>query len=245
MQPLPADAPEVRVEAVEAAPDEGRTWAREDAADIGLIGGGRLKLERGRDVVRFEMPRVPPASDLLHPYLAPAVALWWHWHGREALHAGAVAFGDGAVLIVGRKESGKSTTIAALARAGLTVLADDLSVIVDGRVLAGPRSIDLRSAAEGQVVRDGERVRVDLPPAPASAPIAGTVFLGWGETCSLDVVPAAERLTLLAQERSFYYVGGSPSAVLDLAALPAFRLCRPRELESLPEALELLRRRFG
>jgi hypothetical protein len=49
------------------------------------------------------------------------------------------------VLVFGPKAAGKSTTLAWLAEhLGLTIISDDLAVVVDGAVLAGPRSIDLR-----------------------------------------------------------------------------------------------------
>jgi hypothetical protein len=246
MQPQEPDAPLLKVVAERAAADPRPSSVTEDAADIGLLDGGRIRARRGEPVVRFALPQVPPDGDLLHPYLAPAAALFWQWSGHEALHAGAVDLGGQAVLLIGAKETGKSTTIAHLAERGITVIADDLAVLDDGRVLAGPRSIDLRGAdGAGDVVRDGERTRLTLPAAPAALPVGGCAVLRWGSEVGADPVAPAERVGILASERSFYRLAGDPSAILHLAGLPMIALTRPQERSALEPAAEALLQAFA
>ena len=236
MQPQSRDAPPLTIELSQATADGSPSQLDAVAADLALLGGGRLRARAGDRVVRFALPDAPSHAELLHPYLAPAAALMWQWAGEEALHAGAFELDAGAVLLFGTKESGKSTQLAWLAREqGLTVLADDLAVIDEGRVLAGPRSIDLRGpvASGGVAVRSGERVRVSLPPAPTSSPVACSVLLEWGPELKLSRVPPARRLEVLAGQRTYPPLLGRPGALLDLAARPMFTLARPARLDSL------------
>lgn len=249
MQPQPSDAPLLNVLVEQAPEDRSPSRVDEHEADLGMLNGGRLRATRGEGTVRFSLPAVPPDADLLHPYLAPAAALTWQWDGHEALHAGAIAVGSGAILVIGEKESGKSTTLAWLAQTpGVTVVCDDLAVLRGDSVLAGPRSIDLRpgpSELTGVPVRDGERLRVDLPPAPLAVPVAGSVVLRWGPALAMEPVPAAERIRMLGDERSYYRLQGDPAAILHLAGKPMFTLVRPREASILPAATQALLERFA
>ncbi len=140
----------------------------------------------------FHLGGAPPDEDLLHPYLAPAAALYWQWAGREAIHAGVFEVGGGAILMLGDKEAGKSTTLAWLATQGGTpVLSDDLAVLDGDDVLVGPRSIDLRvgqgtlPGVSEHLVRSGERHRVRLPAASPTLPLAGLVVLDWAPEAEL------------------------------------------------------------
>lgn len=131
-----------------------------ELASIALRGGARLLWRKGEQRVRFEGPE-PIADDaLLHPYLAPAAALLWMSAGAEALHGGVFDCGSGGVLLLGEPGAGKSSTLEWLAsRRSVSVIADDLAVVIDGEVLAGPRCIDLRgnSWSRAVTVRDGTR----------------------------------------------------------------------------------------
>jgi hypothetical protein len=249
MQSLPSDAPRLEVRVTPAT--EGRTPSRvsEREADLRMRNGGRIRARRGEDSVVFSLPGEPTDAELLHPYLAPAAALRWQWDGHEALHAGAIALGERAVLMIGAREAGKSTMLAWLSQVeGVTILADDLAVLNGDGVLAGPRSIDLRpgsSELEGEPVRGGTRVRVDLPPAPLSVPVVGSVVLRWGTTLGMEPVPPRDRIGMLSSERSYYRLDGDPKAILGLAGKPMFTLTRPRETSSLLAAAKALTDRFA
>jgi hypothetical protein len=250
MLPQPPDAPELRIEAMLAEPDDSPSRLDSEVADLALAGGGRLRARKGERLVRFALPELPSDPDLLHPYLAPAAALIWQWAGREALHGGAVETKSGAVLLFGEKEAGKSTLLAWLAREmQLPVVADDLAVIDDGRVLAGPRSLDLREPVAGPAaataVRAGTRKRVDLPPVSPSVPVVGSVLLGWGSRIELDAVAPAERLAIVGSQRTYPPLRGDPTALLELASKPMFTLARPRELEGLVASGRLLMEPFA
>jgi hypothetical protein len=249
----PSQAPVLSIEVQQASPDFAPSLLDGAVADLALQGGGRLRARNGEHAVRFSVPELPPDAELLHPYLAPAAALVWQWAGQEALHGGAVKVAAGVVLVFGAKEAGKSTLLAWLARElGLPVLADDLAVIENGSVLAGPRSIDLREPVDaetsgrgGVAVRGGARTRVHLPPAELSAPVAGSVLLRWDSRVAIEAVPPAERIALLAAQRTYPPLLGDPTALLELASHPMFLLTRPRGLAGLETMARGLIERFG
>ncbi len=247
MQPQEPDAPVLEVVAIRAPADDRPSHLDSKSADIALRNGGRLRARRDEDMVRYFLPSVPSDADLLHPYLASGAALAWQWRGCETFHAGVFATPAGAVLLFGEKESGKSTTLAWLAQhRTVPVVADDLAVIASGRVLAGPRSIDLRTAPSwpGVEVRRGERIRVGLPDAPSPLRPAGAVMLAWGDEVTFAAVPARQRLSMLAGQRSYPTLGGNGVALLDLAAAPMFTVVRPRDPSALAAVSDALLDRF-
>ena len=249
MQAVPDGSPPLRVEKTR---DAGRNLERSTldgtAADLQLVGGGRLRMRRRDERAVFSFRELPPDEDLLHPYLAPAAALAHLWAGREALHGGAFATAAGAFALLAEKEGGKSTTLAWLAlKHGLPVLADDLVVLRSGAVLSGPRCLDLRGTLDGldldtaQMVRNGERLRLSLPPAPSEAPLVGSVVLRWGARTRLDEPAAADRLRELLPHRMYGdRLDGDQPALLQVAALPMLIVIRPRGEEGLREAARAL-----
>jgi hypothetical protein len=251
MQRVSCDAPVLTVACIQRAAAPVPSHVDADSADIHLqaLADARMRIERRSGRVTYLFPRTPAQADLLHPYLLPAAALAHAWCGREALHAGAFCTTAGAVIVLGDKEGGKSSTLAWIARElELPVQADDLVVLQGGAVLAGPRCIDLRTPTatrygalwSGDPVRLGSRLRLSLPQAVAAAPVIGCTVLGWGQRLRLAPVPPAGRLRLLAPQR---FVGGldaDPVAILDLAALPMLHLQRPPSLDGLPATAEAL-----
>jgi hypothetical protein len=243
-----ADAVRLEVETALGAVDESPHELDEHSANLRLPGGGRLRMDREEHVARYSLPAEVSAAELLHPYLTGACALVWQWSGCEALHAGAFEVGDGAVLLFGGKEAGKSSTLAWLAgECGAAVLSDDLAVIEGGRVLVGPRCIDMRpgsgvaAGAPGpEVMRGRERLRVDLPDAPGPVPVRAGVVLRWGDALSVASVPVGERLALIAAQRMFPPLAGDPGTLLELVALPMLALTRPRDAEQLPAGVDAL-----
>lgn len=249
MQSQPTDAPsfsiEVDVDASvaetgETPPDPSRIWLTSDSAQVPLVGGGHLAMERGDGRACFTLSFQPTDDELLHPYLAPAAALFWQWAGKEALHAGVFAVGDNAVLMVGNKEAGKSTTLSWLAAEGVSILSDDLAITDGATVKAGPRAIDLRPDADSplplpatRTVR-GDRQRLELPPSPDDLRLRGVVHLQWGTQLEFTPVSPQERLTLLSRQRTFYGIPANPVTMLDLGALPAIQASRPRDMGQLP-----------
>lgn len=63
------------------------------------------------------------------PLLGPVMALLLHLRGMLVLHASAIGVGDQAVVFMGDKGAGKSTTAAAMIAAGHPLLTDDVVAI--------------------------------------------------------------------------------------------------------------------
>ena len=118
----------------------GRFWlAADDVA--------RYYVEDGRRIV------VEPAGGnaqaiglfLIDPVLAAVLMQ----RGVVPLHASAIAAGTGAVLFLGHSRTGKSSLLAAFAKRGYGMLADDVTGVVvrDGRAVAQPAFPNMRLRA--------------------------------------------------------------------------------------------------
>ena len=242
--PVDGEAPPAyRVEAVVGRPPPGPEHVDDGTAELRLRNGGRVLIDRRASTVRYEVPHPVRPDELVHPYLAPAAAVIARWLGRESVHAGAFAVGDRALGVVGTREAGKSSTLAWLALAGTEVLCDDL-LVIDGRAaFTGPRSIDLREDAAARlgageeigVTGARERWRLRLAAAGDRRELAGFVFLTWGDDVSVRPLGVAERLERIAPQRGVRREPLRQDAVLDLAAMPAWEISRPRSWASLPE----------
>lgn len=246
--PSPGPAwPEIHVVRgrVERQPD--RTRVDADAAEVRLIDGGSLVLDRfaRRAIV---LTRTPLSDeDLVHPYLAPVASYFAGWLGRHTLHAGGVCIDGTAFAVVGAKEAGKTTTLAWLATQGFDVLADDMLVIDDGQALAGPRALDLRPDAVGELGLLGRtrenrtrgRERLEFAPVAPEVPLGGLLFLDWGDNVALTPLQPSERLQRIAAATSPRRPRGERAPV-DLARFPAWELRRPRSVAALPEVLDRL-----
>lgn len=180
-----------------------------------------------------------------HPLLSPVAVTFNRWHGREAYHAGCFVAGDRAWILVGHRNAGKSTLLAALAASGTAVLSDDI-VVTDGTfVHAGPRCVDLRQRLPGvsaplRTVRDGTRLRLGLDPAPSRVRLRGWIFLGWDASSTVVPVAAGDLLQRVAARRLQPAQPSDPTTLLRLATLPAWDVRRPREWTSLGSVVAAL-----
>ena len=68
-------------------------------------------------------------EDLTAYLYGPVLGFVLRSRGRLAMHASCVRLGDGAVLLAGSPGAGKSTTAAALAMRGMTIVSDDLTAL--------------------------------------------------------------------------------------------------------------------
>ena len=243
------DWPQVDVEWVGPLPDPPDTghFSADDAV-LPLLSGGHGVLDRHHRRARFHKPRPADGHELAHPCLSAVGLVFARWDGRIALHAGAVLFEGVAWGVLGAREAGKSTILAGLAQAGHAVLSDDLLVLEGRQAFCGPRTIDLRSETAGRLdgaglvtVRQGERKRLLLSPAPTTAPFGGFVVLGVGDAVSATPVPAAERLGALSEHLTLKQAGLPAKGLLELVGLPMWRVDRSRAWADLPVLMDLLR----
>ena len=228
-------------------PPEMGHFSAHDAV-LPLLSGGHVVLTRHPRRARFHKPRPADGHELAHPCLSAVGLVFARWDGRIALHAGAVLFNGVAWGLLGAREAGKSTILAYLAQAGHAVLADDLLVIEGRHTFCGPRTIDLRPETAARLdgvdlvtVRRGERQRLLLPSAPATAPFGGFVVLGVGDAVSVTPVPAAQRLGALSGHLTLQQAGLPGDGLLELVGLPMWRVDRSRAWADLPLLLDRLR----
>jgi hypothetical protein len=217
-------------------------------AELRLVEGASAVLERAEGRVTFFSPRQLADEALVHPYLAPVASVFAHWAARESLHAGAVIVAGSAWLLLGEKGSGKSSLLATLAGEGVPILADDLIVTAESHAYAGPRVLDLRAPAARALgvgtaigkVGARERWRLELDGIAPTAPLGGLVFLAWGDEERADPLRPSDALLRLTRHRAVRVPPARPEALVELAALPAFTLSRPRRWESLGDTARRL-----
>jgi hypothetical protein len=247
---VPADPrwPEFTVTARVAEPPVRPERIEEDRAEVRLRTGGRIEIDRRAGTIAYVVPYELSAEELVHPYLAPAATAVARWLGREALHAAAFAV-DGRVWgLVGARDSGKSSTLAALAREGAGVVCDDMLVVDESTPFPGPRAIDLREDPARRLgvgeplgmVGARERWRWRVPSVDGPLELAGWVFLDWGETIEVQSIPSVERLHSLFRHRGIMRPPTNPGLLVELAALPTYELRRPRSWASLAATCDRL-----
>jgi hypothetical protein len=223
-------------------------WMNDRAAALLLQNAGEIALDRDRAEAVFRLPRPVGTAELVHPLLAPAAAVVGYWLGRESFHAGAFVSAGKAWGLVGDRETGKSTTVAALALKGVPIVCDDMLVLDDVRARAAPRSVDLREESAEQlgvgealgVVGARERWRLRLDGVEDALPLGGWIFLSWSDDTAVSPVPPSRRLELLHASRGVRVPPHDPAALLELSALPGWEFRRPRRWNDLDDGLNRL-----
>jgi hypothetical protein len=228
------------------------------AATYRLATNGFVRVDRATGDCTLGFPpgtSSPGAAELLHPYLCLPLATIRHWSGSDVFHAGGFVVDGAAWLVPGMKGAGKSTLLATLATLGVPVLADDLAVVHDGDVFAGPACIDLRDDAARAlgvgvdlgVVGSRRRWRVELPPTPIRVPLAGWLELDWDDDVGLRPLPVDKRVQMLLANVALRPAPPRPTELLALASLPGYTLVRPPDVGQLRSVarrlLDLLERR--
>jgi hypothetical protein len=112
--------------------------------------GGRIAIDAGHATIR--VPAAERHVAVLDAILVHLLA-GLHRSGILAIHAGAVAIGDRAVLIAGPSGAGKSTQVAALLRHATGFATDELALIApdDRTVLPYPRALHVGPATRALV----------------------------------------------------------------------------------------------
>jgi hypothetical protein len=103
-------------------------------------GVARYLLRNGNEILVDAAPNADD-GDVRARLLGPAFGALCFQRGIVPLHASVIDFADGCVAFIGAKGAGKSTIVAALARRGHQVIADDicrLQIRDDGTLLAWP-----------------------------------------------------------------------------------------------------------
>lgn len=219
----------------------------ESSAELQIQNGGQIHIDRRAGRATFMTPRPTRIEELVHPYLARVAAVTAYWLERESFHAGALVSDGGVWGLLGERTSGKSSMLAWLALQGLEIVSDDMLILSDGHVFAGPRSLDLRGDAAASlgageplgVAGGRERWRIKLGPVGEGLPLRGWIFLSWGADLAMQRLTASERIARLATHRGVRLPPRN-AALLDLAMQPGWELTRPRGWDVLGRSAELL-----
>ena len=116
-------------------------------------------------------------------------------------------------------------------------------------MFAGPRSIDLRTEAANELgageylglIGTRERWRLRLGPVASELPLRGWIHLGWADRFVSEAVAPFDRVETLGRQRTLNFIGPSHGpALLELAALPAWRVSRPHGLDSAVHSVRKL-----
>jgi hypothetical protein len=250
-----ADAPVLRIERGTADPSLAGAPAQDDSvfspsqAKYVLSDRiSRVDQQRSTGTAHVRLGRSYEDEELLHPLLSGCFAVANWWAGRDGFHGGSFVMDGRAWVVLGAKSMGKSSTLGYLATQGVQILADDLAVVVDKHVVAGPAFVDLRPDAAEQlgIGRDmgmlgaRERFRLNVAAPPSKVPLGGWLVLDWSAESTLEPVPVNERLKLLFASRAVMLQPAAPAAFVDYAALPMMKLHRPRSWDSLQGVYQLL-----
>jgi hypothetical protein len=235
----------------EDAPSVCLSWSQgvadEQAYEVGprrfrmsTPGGGSLEVDGEAGTISAVLPEPVSAAAMVHPLATMPMSFLARWHGAATLHGGAFVHEGRAWVLSGEPMAGKSSMLAALAGDGVPILADDLVVVFDGQVASGPRCVDLRPDVADRTpgarplgeVAGRERFRLSTAPAPARAPLAGIVVLGWADDPAGDPAPLGtrERLEILHEQDYSVRLGPpDPELVFGLLDVPMWRLSRARD----------------
>jgi hypothetical protein len=246
---VPHEAPDVAVECRFATVLVERNRLDSECVAVGRKGESSLEVSRRPAAIVLELDEAASPDALVHPLLTAPISILARWRGDLTFHAGAFLAGGRAWAVMGGRESGKSTTLAALAERGHSLLGDDLLVLDEGEVRAGPACVDLRPDVARRVpgaryvgeVGGRHRHRLAARPGPARATLGGVFLMEWSEQRALEVErlsPTAALEALCAQE----YIGlmgpVDPEKILDLLELPIWRVTRPADWALAEEVVD-------
>jgi len=188
------------------------------------------------------------------------MAILLHQRGLLVLHASAVSVNGKAVVFVGQRGAGKSTTAAAFEARGHPVLDDDVvgirfdretPTVVPGlsQLRLSPDAVDALDVAEASRPTGDwgppKRYR-ELAESPDPVPLAGVYILQTGDELAIKPIPERNRLFVLVTSS---YARGLLSD-LDLTAehfrqcseivseVPIRRLQRPQTHDVLPRLVD-------
>ena len=95
------------------------------------VDGVRFAIEQYGREIWADWPNGYSLEDACTYLIGPVIAFALRLRGTVCLHASSIAVGDRAIALIGEPGAGKSTTAAAFASLGFSVLSDDVVVLAD------------------------------------------------------------------------------------------------------------------
>jgi hypothetical protein len=236
---------------------DGDAYVGRDSNEILLVWGDRVTLSIRRGS-RIAFDSAPDVEERLvrQCILGPGLGVLMHQRQTIVLHASAVSVGDQAIIFIGAKLAGKSTTAAILVSRGHDLITDDVAVIdisavARPRIRRGPSELRLRQdVATSLPQKDGSwrtspGGRTLWEPGKAvdkdCFPVAAICILGTGPTMGIE--SSSPRRSLVALLENLYaprFAGPSciePTHFRSLASIassvPTYVLTRTEDLRDL------------
>lgn len=157
-------------------------------------------IKAGGDQIWVTWPDDVPYEYVVSLFIGPVLAMLLSFRRMVCLHGSVLAVDGQAIALLGPAGAGKSTTVAALARRGLAVMADDVTVLTQSplglmvhpgtpRLWVKPDAVRALGGSPEQlpeVLFKGGKRQVDLEAAPAgdwrferqALPLAAIYLLG-------------------------------------------------------------------
>jgi len=192
--------------------------------------------------------------------LNQGLGLLLHQRGYLVLHASAVSIGGRAVVFLGERGAGKSTTAAALHLRGFPVIADDVVgiTIENGEPTVVPGVAHLHLTADTAGLLDIEHSTTEgttrkrqyrAEGVSTPVPLRRIYHLEGGESVSLRTLSGRASFLTLLDNSYATAVLSDTETVSDhfrlcsdvLEEVPCRRLQRPKDAETLPTIIEQLR----
>ncbi|GAB5537300.1 MAG: hypothetical protein Rubg2KO_35490 [Rubricoccaceae bacterium] len=187
--------------------------------------------------------------------VGPGLGVLLHQRGMLVLHGAALDVNGQAVVLLGEKGAGKSTTAAALIARGHRLLTDDLVALDPSAsaptVLPGPTQMKLWPEAIEAIGLDAtvtpffdglaKGIWAEAPTTARPTPLALVVSLGWGEPEWTDLDGTGAFGALFGDVYAPRFLGAVASASLmrpihELAnGTSVARVTRPHQLESVAD----------
>lgn len=209
-----------------------------------FAGVGRFVISDGRKVATDLAPQFDPRLASL-PLLGPVMATLFHVRGYAVLHASALAIDRRAIVLLGDKGAGKSTTAAALIAGGWDLLADDVVPLMcqegatdDVTLCGGYRSMKLDAATGARwlagrgapldpdcarYTQGKIRFRLDGKTPDQAIPVAAIFTLRRGNRFAVEPLSATSAVDALLR---FHYLPKlGPHAINQLGASRLLRQC--------------------
>lgn len=164
----------------------------------------------------------------------------------RAVHAGAVAWKERAVLLPGRSHAGKSSLVAALVQRGATYFSDEYALIdAEGRVHPYPRPLLMRNGGPQQVPTPAETLGAVA--REESAPVGWVLALEYGADAEWKVASLPQSQALMTLLRNTpHLLAEMPEMVgffgCAVAGAHCFHGLRNEASEAAEEILRLLER---
>ena len=149
---------------LQSTPSACRCYIQPDEGYLEWPQAGLFRVRNGEEIVID--PTIGADEQMLRTFLlGAAFGLLLHQQRNVVLHASAIALGEGAIVFVGDRGAGKSTTAALFQSHGYPLLTDDVTVLHREPSLSSQAVPSLESSTENVHAHHSERPPIMVVPS--------------------------------------------------------------------------------